>query len=134
LRAITVRAVRDGLKLDGLALLPLATPAAFGDHVAASPDRPALRAALLAELRRQPRQIAAVLSDRDTPDWLPADALDVAVAVAAIPFGVGTGGAVGALLGWREVKPRVADPIDPQELLVLKTLADYAAVALERAR
>ncbi|HET6317643.1 MAG TPA: HAMP domain-containing sensor histidine kinase, partial [Chloroflexota bacterium] len=55
-------------------------------------------------------------------------------AVAAIPFGAGSGRPVGGLIAWRELiagRPRF---FDDDEMLVLKTLADYAAVTLETAR
>ncbi|HYY87677.1 MAG TPA: hypothetical protein VFA49_02695, partial [Chloroflexota bacterium] len=135
LHAITVPPVREGLKLDGLALLPLADPAPFGDHVATAHDTEwqMLREALVRELRRRPRDIV-LLANRDRPGWLPTELSERPLAVAAFPFGAGSGRSVGALVAWREVKPRLVEPMDQEELLVLKTLADHAAVALETAR
>ncbi len=56
--AIAEGAVLDGLKLDGLALVPTGSPPAFHELVAGDLDRPTLRAALRAQLIAQPRQRA----------------------------------------------------------------------------
>ncbi len=112
--------VLDGLKLDGLALLPIDSPAAFLEHVASDNDRPALRAALLEQLALQPRQFDLRTGPgRTVPDWVPDEIRIARVAAAAIPFGTGAG------------RPAF---FDHEEMLVLKTLADYAAVTLEAAR
>src|SRR5207302_10290859 len=54
-QAIAEGAVLEGLKLDGLALLPLDRPGAFRGHVASEGDRPLLRAALIEQLIAHPR-------------------------------------------------------------------------------
>ena len=56
-QAIAESVVLDGLKLDGLALVPLDSPPAFNEHVASEGDRPSLRAALTAQLIHEPSQI-----------------------------------------------------------------------------
>jgi len=133
--AITQRAVIDGLKLDGLALQPTGNPAAFREHVVSDHDRPLLRTALVAELKRNARQIDAHISGgRRTPQWAPASLGDMRIAVAAIPFVAGSGRPVGGLIAWRTLTSGGQAYFDQEELLVLKTLADYAAVALETER
>ena len=133
--AIAERAVLDGLRLDGLALLPTNGPAAFDEHVASDVDRPALRAALVAQLGLEPRQI-----DLRTgpglimPDWVPEEVRGTFLAVAAIPFGAGNARPVGGLIAWRELHAGRWAFFDREEILVLKTLADYAAVTLETSR
>src|SRR5579859_1212848 len=54
--AIAERAVLDGLKLDGLAIVPIDSPPAFVAHVASAADRPTLRTVLVEQLALQPRQ------------------------------------------------------------------------------
>jgi signal transduction histidine kinase len=134
-QAIAESVVLDGLKLDGLALLPLDTPPAFNAHVASEDDRPSLRAALAAQLVDEPRQIDLRTGPgRTTPEWLPDEVRNDRLAIAAIPFGAGSGRPVGGLIAWRELRAGRQPFFDHEELLVLKTLADYAAVTLETAR
>jgi signal transduction histidine kinase len=134
-QAIAEGAVLEGLKLDGLALLPLGSPAAFHEHVASEVDRRTLRGALVEQLVIHPRQIDLRTGDgRTMPDWLPDDIRGVHLAVAAMPFGAGSGRPVGGLIAWRELHPGRLAYFDEDEMLVLKTLADYAAVTLETTR
>jgi signal transduction histidine kinase len=134
-QAIAERPVLDGLKLDGLALLPIADSAAFSAHVATDCDRPALRAALLEQLAKAPREIELdTRPGQNAPDWLPNSVRHMRLAAAALPFGAGTHRSVGALIAWRELHDGRRAYFDREELLVLKTLADYAAVTLETAR
>ena len=134
-QAIAEGPVLDGLKLDGLALMPIGPSPAFTAHVSSDCDRPVLRAALLEQLCLQPRQI-----DLDTrqglsqPDWLPEPVRNMRIAAAALPFGAGTHEPVGALIAWRELHDGRRAYFDREETLVLKTLADYAAVTLATAR
>jgi signal transduction histidine kinase len=134
-QAIAERVVLDGLKLDGLALLPIDSPPAFKDHIASDSDRPTLRAALLDQLALQPRQIDLRTGPgRTTPAWVPDEIRTARLAAAAIPFGTGSGRPVGGLIAWRELHTGRPAFFDHEEMLVLKTLADYAAVTLEAAR
>jgi signal transduction histidine kinase len=134
-QAIAEVAVLDGLKLDGLALLPVGSPASFRAHVASDADRPSLRRALVEQLARQPRQIdVRIDAGRNVPDWVPDDVRGARLAIAALPFGAGSGRPVGALVAWRELHAGRQPFFDHEEMLVLKTLADYAAVTLETAR
>jgi len=133
--AITERGVLDGLKLDGLALVPVGPQASFHEHIASGADRPALRQALVSQLVRQSG--AVVIHTRrghHQPLWMPDEVREVRLAAAAIPFGAGAARPVGALIAWRELFAGRPTAFDHQELLVLKTLSDYAAVALETAR
>ncbi len=131
--SITSTAVLEGLKLDGIGVLPLGEVPAFGEHIATEADRPLLRAAMLAEIAQLPRQLE-VHGERCNPlGWLPEDVRDGRVTAAAIPFGAG-GRPVGVLIAWRELLARRPAYLNQEDLLVLKTLADYAAVALETAR
>ena len=134
-QAIAEGAVLEGLKLDGLALVPMGSPPAFSEHVACEVDRPALRAAILEQLVLEPRQIDLHIGPgRVVPTWVPEDVRCARLAVAAIPFGAGYGRPVGGLIAWREVNAGRAAFFDLDQMLVLKTLADYAAVTLETAR
>jgi len=133
--AIVERAVLDGLKLDGLALLPMNSPAAFEGRVASDLDRPTLRAALVSQLGLKQRQIGLRTGPgRGMPDWVPDDVRGRRLAVAAIPCGAGTARPVGGLIAWRELRAGRQAFFDGDEILVLKTLADYAAVTLETRR
>jgi signal transduction histidine kinase len=71
---------------------------------------------------------------RNVPEWVSDDVRGVRLAAAAIPFGAGSGRPVGGLIAWRELHPGRLAHFDQDEMLVLKTLADYAAVTLETAR
>jgi signal transduction histidine kinase len=134
-QAIAEGAVLDGLRLDGLALLPIGSPATFSEHVATDADRPTLRRAVIERLGLRPRQIELRTGPgRIAPGWLPDDIRTAQLAVAAIPFGAGSGRPVGGLIAWRELHAGRKAFFDQEELLVLKTLADYAAVTLETAR
>src|SRR6266508_3222077 len=53
--SITSTAVLEGLKLDGLALLPLGDAATFGEHVVAEVDLPSRRAVVVREVAVRPR-------------------------------------------------------------------------------
>jgi signal transduction histidine kinase len=134
-QAIAEGPVLDGLKLDGLALMPIGPSEAFSAHVSSDCDRPALRAALLEQVALQPRQV-----DLDTrpgqgqPDWVPESVCHMRVTAAALPFGAGAHKPVGALIAWRELHDGRRPYFDREEMLVLKTLADYAAVTLETGR
>jgi len=134
-QAIAERPVLDGLKLDGLALMPIGARPEFSAHIATECDRPALRAALLQQLELAPREV-----DLDTrpghgvPDWLPETVRNTRLAAAAVPFGAGSHWPVGALIAWRELHDGRRAYFDREEMLILKTLADYAAVTLETAR
>lgn len=134
-QAIADRAVLEGLKLDGLALLPIARPGAFHEHVATECDRPALRGAMIDQLIAHPRQLDLhIAPGRPAPGWVPLDQRREHLVAAAIPFGAGSGRPVGGLIAWREQTARRPRYFDQDEMLVLKTLADYAAVTLETAR
>ena len=67
------------------------------------------------------------------PPSVAAGAARHAPRAAAVPFGA-DGKAVGALIAWRLPETNRNAPFNGEELLVLDTLADYAAVALESAR
>jgi signal transduction histidine kinase len=134
-QAIAEGAVLDGLKLDGLAILPIGPTPAFHEHVVSDLDRPSLRQALVDELMAEPRLIHLhAAPGREVPDWVPSDVRNVRLAAAAIPFGAGSGRSVGGLIAWRELHAGRRAFFDHEETLVLKTLADYAAVTLETAR
>ena len=134
-QAIADSAVLDGLKLDGLALVPTGSPTAFREHVVCDVDLPTLRAAIVDQLNQEPRQIDLHTGPgRAAPPWVPDDAVNMRLALAAIPFGAGSGRPVGGLIAWREPRAGMPAFFDHAEMLVLKTLADYAAVTLETAR
>ena len=130
-QAITARGVRDALKVDGLAVVPIGSAPAFDQHLACDVDQPALRAALSQRLSSEPRRIE--VRDEDKTDLLPLDLRSKRLAAAAVPFGP-DGRPVGALLAWRAPDSNRKADFNAEELLVLDTLADYAAVALESAR
>lgn len=135
-KAIAESAVLEGLKLDGLALSPIGSSPAFSEHVTTETDRRQLRAALVDQVALFPRQIDLhIAPGRETPDWLPYDVRNACLAAAAIPFVAGPSRRpVGALIAWRELHAGRPAVFDQDEMLVLKTLADYAAVTLETAR
>ncbi len=132
LESITSTAVVEGLKLDGIGVVPLGQTPAFRERVATESDRPALKAAVLAEMARQPHRLEVHGERSNPPGWLREDLEKGKLTAAAIPFGAG-GRPVGVLIAWRELGPQRSF-INQEELLVLETLADYAAVAFETAR
>jgi signal transduction histidine kinase len=129
--AIAAREVRDALKLDGLALLPIGPAAAFEAYLACEVDQPTLRAALSAQIAQNPVRIEMRGDGKDVN--LPKSLRGTRMAAAAVPFGA-DGRPVGALVAWRSYELRGNAAFSAEELLVLDTLADYAAVALESAR
>ncbi len=132
--AITSRPVLDGLKLDGLALLPLGDAATFGEHVVAEVDLPSLRAVVVREVALRPRVLEIHAGASASLSWLPEEVRKLRLAAVAIPFGAGAGRPVGVLIGWRDLLAGRPVFLNQEEQLVLKTLADYAAVAFETAR
>jgi diguanylate cyclase (GGDEF)-like protein/PAS domain S-box-containing protein len=121
-KAIAAREVRDTLKLDGIALIPLGATPTFIGHHAGDVDQPALRKELAVELVKQGKRVVIDGSAHD-------------VSAAALPFGLQDSGPVGALLAWRGgVQASRQSAFTAEELLFLETLADYAAVALETTR
>lgn len=133
--AIAEGSVLDGLKLDGLALVPIGPTSGFSAHIASDCDRPALRTVLVDQLALDPRHIELdTRPGQPLPDWVPASVRGKRIAAAALPFGAGSHRPVGALIAWRELHDGRRAFFDREELLVLKTLADYAAVTLETAR
>jgi signal transduction histidine kinase len=134
-QAIAEGAVLDGLKLDGLALVPTGSPCAFREHVVCDLDLPTLRRAIVEQLKEHPLQMELHTGPgRAAPPWVPEEVVNRQLALAAIPFGAGSGRPVGGLIAWRELRPGMPASFDHEEMLVLKTLADYAAVTLETAR
>lgn len=132
-QAVTTREVRDLLKLDGLALVPLGDPPAFEEHVACDSDLPLLRAVLAAQSAGTGR-IEVGGGRSALPELLPPEIRDPRLAAAAIPLGAGSEKPVGVLVAWRSSRASRRTSFDSEEMLVLDTLADYAAVALETSR
>ncbi len=130
--AITSREVRDTLRLAGLALIPLGDPPAFAEHLACDSDQPLLRLAF-AQYSAASR-CSEQLGVHSAPAWLLAELQAAYPGAAAVPFGVGGERPIGALLAWRSPHAAGRARFTVEELLVLETLADYAAVALETAR
>src|SRR6185503_18670452 len=87
--SITSASVLEGLKLDGLGLLPLGEEPAFGEHIATEVDQPRLRSAMLVEMARRPRQLEVHGERGNPPGWLPEDLGTARLTAAAIPFGAG---------------------------------------------
>ena len=136
-QAITAREVRDTLKLEGLALVPLGPNPSFLEHQAGDVDQPALRLAMAEQVRLEGKRIVLGVGgwSAELPEWFPAELRSLDVWVAALPFGSQDGKPVGALLAWRPgVHAKRGSAFTSEELLVLETLADYAAVALETTR
>src|SRR5579859_2345503 len=136
-QAITAREVRDTLKVDGIGLIPLGPHPRFVGHQAGDVDQPALREALAEQVGLDGKRIMLGIGhwNAELPEWLPHELRSLDVWVAALPFGAQDSKPVGALLAWRlVVHAERASAFSTEELLVLETLADYAAVALETAR
>jgi len=113
--AITSVEVREALKLDGFSVVPSLVEPAFESHVACEVDRPELRTHL------GERSLSARSTVLETSTGL---------ASVALPFGSRDAAPIGALVAWRLEH----GPFTSEEVLLLETLADYAAVALETAR
>ncbi|HEV7665073.1 MAG TPA: EAL domain-containing protein, partial [Chloroflexota bacterium] len=130
--AITAREVRDMLRLDGLALLPLADSADFEARVAADRDQPALRKGMAERIAQTSARLHLYRRGEIPAGWLDFSDAARCVAVVALPCGVGSAAPIGALVAWRTANG--VEAFTPAELLLLETLADYAAVALETTR
>src|SRR5712692_3151611 len=121
-RAIAAREVRDTLKLDGIALVPLGLTPSFIGHHAGDVDQPALRLDLAEQVGHQGKRVVI-------------DGTLHHASAAALPFGLQDSRPVGALLAWRGgIEGSRKSAFAAEELLFLETLADYAAVALETTR
>jgi diguanylate cyclase (GGDEF)-like protein/PAS domain S-box-containing protein len=130
--AITAREVRDALTLDGLALLPLLDTPDFEARVAADIDQPTLRAKLAARIAAAPVRVSLHGSDQIPREWIDVLDADRFMAATALPCGVGGSAPTCALVAWRSTTSN--EGFEGDELLLLETLADYAAVALETTR
>jgi diguanylate cyclase (GGDEF)-like protein/PAS domain S-box-containing protein len=130
-RAILEREVRDTLKLDGLALMPLGDTSAFIEQVACDLDQPDLRAALVKRVAGDPRAVVVDANGRAAPAWLPPELRALGVTGGAFPCAVGGEHPTGVLVAWRGTGVARPRPFDAEEVLLLETLADYAAVAVE---
>jgi signal transduction histidine kinase len=132
--AITTQAVRDELKVEGLALMPIGSTPAFAEYVACTEDQPLLRELLAREIANDPTTHIEVRGDgKDTFTWLPNSVRELRIGATAVQFGA-DGRQVGVLIAWRLPQAMRSAAFSSEELLVLDTLADYAAVALESAR
>jgi diguanylate cyclase (GGDEF)-like protein/PAS domain S-box-containing protein len=130
--AITAREVRDSLRLDGLALLPLGARSEFERRVVADEDQPALWAGLAERIAGNPVAIN-LQGRRDIPaQWIEGLAAGRHMAAAAFPCSTGGTSPSLALVAWRSTD--FVDGFSKDELLLLETLADHAAVALETTR
>jgi diguanylate cyclase (GGDEF)-like protein/PAS domain S-box-containing protein len=130
--AITTRGVRDTLRLDGLALLPLHDPPQFEARVAADRDQPALSAGVAERVARAERIIHLYRPGDIPAEWLDGRMAHRHVAAVGLRCSVGVAAPSGALVAWRSAES--VEPFAASELLLLETLADYAAVALETTR
>ncbi len=132
--AITGREVRDTLKLDGMALVPLHDSSAFAPHVAATRDAPLLRSGIVAAVEKSDEMVAY---SGDGPGGLSQVAREKDaehLSAVGIPFRVGGDRVTGALIAWRWNDTSKPSPFTREDHLVLEMLADYAVVALETAR
>src|SRR5712691_1362561 len=121
-KAIAAREVRDTLKLDGIALVPLGAQPTFIGHRAGDVDQPELRADLTKQVALGGKRVVVQGGPQSTSG-------------AALPFGLQDSEPVGALLAWRGgVQASRQSAFTAEELLFLETLADYAAVSLETTR
>jgi len=130
--AITAGGVRHALRLDGLALLPLDDPASFEPRVAADLDQPTLRTYLAREVAGTHRIVHLHRPGEIPRAWLDLDMANRHVSAVGLRCTVGEAAPRGALVAWRGAQP--VEPFTNEELLLLETLADYAAVALETTR
>src|SRR5438477_1418386 len=130
--AITAREVRDTLRLDGVALLPLTEQRDFGARIATDRDRPALRLDLARRIATNPGRIHLY-----RPGEIPGDCIEGLdgnrhLAAAAVPCAVGGAAPTGALVAWRTTDS--VEGLREGELSLLARLGEYAAVALETTR
>jgi diguanylate cyclase (GGDEF)-like protein/PAS domain S-box-containing protein len=137
--AITARDVRDTLRLDGMALLPLLDSAEFAARLAADQDQPRLRLGLAERMAATANHTVGNASRIHLfrPGEIPAEWVEGLdgnrhLAAAALPCAVGGSAPAGALVAWRTTDS--VEGFSNDELLLLETLADYAAVALETTR
>ena len=121
-QAITTREVRDTLKLDGIALVPLGGEPAFVHQQAGDEDQPALRHELCRRVAADGKRVVI-------------DGKAHQASAVGLPFGTQGSRPCGALLAWRRGnQAELHSAFTAEEVLVLETLADYAAVALETTR
>lgn len=128
--AIAAQEVRDALRLEGLALVPAESEPAFAAHVAGEVDQPELRRSLARQAIDTRRAVMQRGDEAASGRGLRQDLALPHLACIALPFGSRDGTPVGALVAWRPDNGAFTS----EETLVLETLADHAAVALETAR
>ncbi|MBV8719092.1 MAG: EAL domain-containing protein [Chloroflexi bacterium] len=130
--AITAIDVREALRLDGLALLPVSHESGFQPRVAAERDQPMLCAGLVERIAGGESRVHLVGPGAIPVGWIDVQNTGRAVAAAALGCAVGDAAARAALVAWRSASS--VEAFTPGEVLLLETLADYAAVALETTR
>ena len=132
LDAITDRAIRDTLRLSGLAVMPLGIFGSFEPRVATDLDQPALRHELARRIREGEGRAHLHRPDEIQREWIDQRDGAIRVVAAALPCRVGQTSPSAALVTWRAADR--AEPFTDGDLLLLETLADYVAVALETTR
>src|SRR5919202_4995519 len=95
--AITAREVRDALRLDGVALLPLIQRGEFGARIAAHQDQPALRLGLAQRIAGESSRIHLYRPGEIPADWTEGLEGNRHLAAAAVPCAVGGAAPAGAL-------------------------------------
>ena len=132
LDAITDRAVRDSLRLWGMALVPLGSSPSFDPRITADVDHPRLRQELARRIDQGESRVHLHRSSDIKSEWLDQRNGALKLVSAALACRVGHASPGAALIAWRAADR--AEPFTDGELLLLETLADYAAVALETTR
>jgi diguanylate cyclase (GGDEF)-like protein/PAS domain S-box-containing protein len=132
LDAISDRTVRDSLRLWGMALVPLGTSGVFEPRVTADVDHPRLRQELARRVGQGESRVHLHRPSEIRREWLDQRNGTLELVAAALACRVGHASPGAALVAWRAADR--AEPFTDGELLLLETLADYAAVALETTR
>ncbi len=137
--AIAAADIREALRANGIALVPLGSPPAFEVFVPSGvADLAPLRDALARQvaLTGEPVQFE---SDETLPTaWLQPTIRALGMTAAALPFRTPDQQLLGAVIVWRPVARSFQSwsrsSFTRDEWLLLETLADYAAVVVENAR
>ncbi len=137
--AISNSDIREALRADGIALVPLGSSPAFAVYVPRGVvDQPAVRKLLAQRVAVDGQRVEIFGDERLPATWISPQVRGLHLTATAVPFHTPDQQLVGAVVVWRPVARSIQawsrPGFAPEDLLLVETLADYAAVVVENAR